>query len=100
MKRITIITSVFLFYFMLGIKNDLYSQIPITPSIDELNSSFNHTDIFKFKNPSKVFYPEIWFHFYGGNIAKPGVKADIEAMSNAGFSGLQLFHEQYEGSKP
>lgn len=100
MKRITIITSVFLFYFMLGIKNDLYSQIPITPSIDELNSSFNHTDIFKFKNPPKVFYPEIWFHFYGGNIAKPGVKADIEAISNAGFSGLQLFHEQHEGSKP
>jgi len=77
----------------------LYSQLPITPSIEELKLPFNRTDILKFQNPSKVFYPEIWFHFYGGNISALGIKADIEAIANAGFSGLQLFHEQHEGEQ-
>jgi hypothetical protein len=100
MKRIAILTSALLSYFRVGIKNDLYSQIPIAPSIDELNLSFNNNDIVKFKDPPKVFYPEIWFHFYGGNISKPGNKANIDAISQAGFSGLQLFHKQHEKSKP
>ncbi|HHU98176.1 MAG TPA: hypothetical protein GXX67_13115 [Petrimonas sp.] len=98
-KTISII-FISLFCFIPRIINDLYSQLPITPSIEELKLPFNRTDILKFQNPSKVFYPEIWFHFYGGNISALGIKADIEAIANAGFSGLQLFHEQHEGSKP
>ncbi len=43
-------------------------------------------------SPSKVYHPETWFHFISGNIAKAGITADISAIAEAGFSGIQLFH--------
>lgn len=53
-----------------------------------------------FKNPDKGYYPETWFHFIGGNISKEGITADLEAISAAGISGIQLFHGQFGGAWP
>ena len=45
-----------------------------------------------FREPPKDSRPETWFHLIGGNVAKPGLTADLEAISGAGLSGIQLFH--------
>jgi len=39
--------------------------------------------------------PETWFHVIGGNASKAGLTADLEALRDAGFGGIQLFHGQY-----
>ena len=36
--------------------------------------------------------PETWFHIIGGNASKEGLAADIAAVSDAGISGISLFH--------
>ena len=38
--------------------------------------------------------PETWFHLIGGNVSKPGLTADLEAIRDAGIGGIQLFHGQ------
>ena len=53
-----------------------------------------------FKNPDRIYYPETWFHFIGGNVSKDGITADLEAISEAGFSGVHLFHGQFGGEWP
>lgn len=57
-------------------------------------------DAAAFATPSKAHHPETWFHFIGGNVAKPGITADLEAISKAGISGVQLFHGQAGGPWP
>ena len=39
--------------------------------------------------------PETWFHIIGGNVSKAGLTADLEALKEAGFGGIQFFHGQY-----
>lgn len=39
--------------------------------------------------------PETWFHVIGGNASKAGLTADLEALKEAGFGGIQFFHGQY-----
>ena len=53
-----------------------------------------------FRTPPKESRPETWFHFIGGNVAKPGITADLEAINGAGISGVQLFHGQFGGPWP
>ena len=48
----------------------------------------------------RVYRPETWFHFIGGNVAAKGVTADLEAIAGAGISGVQLFHGQFGGPWP
>lgn len=36
--------------------------------------------------------PEAWFEVMGGNFRKDGLKLDLEAMRDAGFSGVHFFH--------
>ena len=36
-----------------------------------------------FENPAKEHRPETWFHLIGGNVAKPGLDADLEALRDA-----------------
>jgi hypothetical protein len=45
-----------------------------------------------FLEPPKESRPETWFHLIGGNVAKPGLTTDLEAIASAGLSGIQLFH--------
>lgn len=53
-----------------------------------------------FSRPPQDSRPETWFHLIGGNVAKPGLTADLEAISKAGLSGIQLFHGQFGGPWP
>ena len=45
-----------------------------------------------FRNPGKEFHPETWFHLIGGNVSKEGMSADLDAIAEAGISGIHLFH--------
>lgn len=53
-----------------------------------------------FRDPPRESRPETWFHFIGGNVAKGGITADLEAIKGAGISGIQLFHGQFGGAWP
>ena len=66
--------------------------VPITPDTETLLAPFSPNDETAFKQPSKVFYPETWFHFIGGNISREGIDADLQAIADAGISGVQWFH--------
>lgn len=50
--------------------------------------------------PPPEYRPETWFHFIGGNIGKPGISADLEAIAGAGIGGIQLFNGQFGGPWP
>lgn len=76
------------------------AQVPVVPSDKELYSPFENADANKFKSPPKVFYPETWFHYIGGNVSIKGITADLEAIADAGFSGIHLFHGQFGGPWP
>ena len=45
-----------------------------------------------FQSPPHNMRPETWFHLIGGNVSKPGLTTDLEAVAGAGISGIQLFH--------
>ena len=49
-------------------------------------------DCHAFKNPNLVHRPETWFHLIGGNVSRDGLVADLDAIREAGISGIQLFH--------
>ncbi len=72
----------------------------IVPPREELDRPFGPADLEIFKKPPMVYHPETWFHFIGGNVALPGITADLEAIAAAGFSGVQLFHGQFGGPWP
>ena len=50
-----------------------------------------------FASPPPEHLPETWFHLIGGNVSKPGLTADLEAIRGAGFQGVQLFHGSASG---
>jgi hypothetical protein len=77
------------------------SQVPeAVPSSKVLERSFGEKDRANFQTPPPVFHPETWFHFIGGNVASKGITADLEAIKDAGISGVQLFHGQFGGAWP
>ncbi|MES2829862.1 MAG: glycosyl hydrolase [Bacteroidota bacterium] len=76
------------------------TKVPYVPSWQELNSPFGKQDLIAFKKPSKVYHPETWFHYIGGNVSKDGITRDLEAIAKAGISGIQLFHGQFGGPWP
>lgn len=45
-----------------------------------------------FLRPPNDSRPETWFHLIGGNVSKPGLTADLQAIAGAKLSGIQLFH--------
>ncbi|MGN0848022.1 MAG: glycosyl hydrolase [Kiritimatiellia bacterium] len=53
-----------------------------------------------FRQPAAERHPETWFHLIGGNVAKAGLDADLDAIKAAGISGIQLFHGQFGGPWP
>ncbi|MBO4715818.1 MAG: hypothetical protein J5672_06940, partial [Verrucomicrobia bacterium] len=78
----------------------IQAQVPVVPPQEELDRPFGSYDETAFQSPSKVYYPETWFHFIGGNVATNGITADLEAIAAAGFSGIHLFHGQFGGAWP
>ncbi|MBL4674799.1 MAG: hypothetical protein JKY70_01100 [Mucilaginibacter sp.] len=73
---------------------------PFAPAAKQIKAAFSEQDKTAFMTPAKVYYPETWFHFIGGNVAKAGITADLEAISGAGTSGIMLFHGQFGGKWP
>ena len=84
----------------LSVQAQVTTQAPIVPSAQELNRPFGSYDTDAFKAPPKVYYPETWFHYIGGNVSLTGITADLEAIAGAGISGIQLFHGQFGGPWP
>ena len=78
----------------------LSAQVQHLPSADELNRSFGQHDVESFKLPPRLYYPQTWFHYIGGNVSHEGITADLEAIAEAGLSGIQLFHGQFGGEWP
>jgi len=75
-------------------------QAAALPPSRMLGRAFGGQDAKDFLNPPKVFHPETWFHFIGGNVAREGLTADLEAIRGAGIEGIQLFHGQFGGPWP
>ena len=73
---------------------------PVVPAQEQLECDFGIHDKTAFIKPDKVFYPETWFHFIGGNVSHEGITADLEAIAAAGISGIHFFHGQYGGKWP
>lgn len=61
------------------------SKKEYNPSIAELSTGF--------KNPTKEYHPETWFHLNGNNISKEGLKLDLQAVKDAGLQGIHLFNK-------
>ncbi|MEO3405435.1 glycosyl hydrolase [Mucilaginibacter sp. CAU 1740] len=87
-------------FISLGVLPSAAQVAPFTPSSKQLNEAFGAQDKIAFMTPAKVYYPETWFHFIGGNVAKEGITADLEAIAGAGTSSITLFHGQFGGKWP
>lgn len=72
----------------------------IVPDPESLLVPFGPGDEEAFRSPAKVYYPETWFHFIGGNVSREGIDADLEAIAGAGISGVQWFHGYFGGPWP
>lgn len=75
-------------------------QNGMLPDKKQLARKFDSKDRKLFVSPEKVHYPETWFHFIGGNVSLEGITADLEAIADAGISGVHLFHGQFGGKWP
>lgn len=76
-----------------------FSQ-PLLPSEELLGRPFCKEDRTLFENPQRVFYPEVWIDCLCGNLSREGIKADLEAIDEAGFSGVQMFFGNRGGAWP
>ena len=70
------------------------------PSSKMLERPFRKADKSLFASPPRVFYPEIWVDCLCGNLSKEGIHADLEAIQEAGFSGVQMFFGNRGGAWP
>ena len=75
-------------------------QNGMLPDKKQLARKFDSTDRKLFVSPEKVHYPQTWFHFIGGNVSYEGITADLEAIAEAGISGVHFFHGQQGGKWP
>ena len=58
----------------------------------------SNTDKLKsgFENPPDSASPRVWWHWMNGNIAKEGIKLDLEWMHRVGIKGFQSFDAALE----
>lgn len=54
----------------------------------------------RFASPPPEHRPETWLQVSGGNASKEGMTLDLEAISSAGFMGVQFFHESFRDPGP
>lgn len=47
-----------------------------------------------FQNPSKEYYPRVWWHWMHGNVTRDGIRKDLEWMDRAGIAGFHQFNAQ------
>lgn len=72
----------------------------IAPSPQEVHAPFGPQDAASFVQPPRLYWPETWFHFIGGNVSREGITADMKAIKQAGISGIQWFHGNFGGLWP
>ena len=84
----------------LCITHTLQAQDYFLPDKKKLSCSFTAKDRQHFEQPDKVYYPEIWVNCLGGNLSKEGIQADLEAIAEGGFSGVQFFFGNRGGTWP
>ena len=96
----TICAALFLSSVSTGVLAQNNDIAPVVPPAAVLNREFGSHDRESFLSPDKVFYPETWFHFIGGNVSYEGITADLEAIAEAGISGVHFFHGQQGGKWP
>ena len=65
-----------------------------------LDAPFSEQDEKYFAAPPKDFWPQTWFHFIGDNVSREGMDADLQAIAEAGISGIQWFHGAFGGRWP
>lgn len=53
-----------------------------------------------FADPPDGHRPETWLQVSCGNASKEGMTLDLEAIAEAGFMGVQFFHESFRDSGP
>ena len=75
--RKTLCAVVLLTVAPLGISAQDKEIVSVVPSAQILNREFGSHDRAQFLKPDKVFYPETWFHFIGGNVSYEGITADL-----------------------
>ena len=85
---------------LVGGGNFVSAQVAAVPDRAVLSRPFAEQDRSTFRQPDKIYYPETWFHYIGGNVSLEGITADLEAIASAGISGVQLFHGQFGGQWP
>lgn len=44
-----------------------------------------------FLHPPASARPQTWWHWMNGNVSRPGITADLEAMARVGIGGAQIF---------
>ncbi len=74
--------------------------VDIAPDSTLITAPFSAGDEAAFLQPPKVFWPETWFHFIGGNVSAEGIDADLQAIHDAGIAGIQWFHGHFGGPWP
>ncbi len=58
-----------------------------------LSVSYGKSQLEKnFQNPPASARPHTWWHWVNGNITKEGIRADLEAMTDVGIGGAQIFN--------
>ena len=82
--------TILLFFFLIYVNNFICINSQNLYDLSEV----------QFEKPNIDYYPETWYHFIGGNVSKEGITADLEAIAEAGISGIQLFHGQFGGEWP
>lgn len=65
----------------------------ITPStlVTILKADTPNSKHLSFAAPEKEYAPHTWWHWMNGNISKEGITLDLEAMSELGLGGFQMF---------
>lgn len=84
----------------LNILGTSHAEDVFLPDKKELSRNFSKLDRQNFLQPPKVYYPEIWVDCLGGNLSKKGILADLEAIAEGGFSGVQFFFGNRGGLWP
>ena len=56
------------------------------------NPSDSGTLARQFQQPPMEYRPYVWWHWMGPNFSKEGIRADLEAMAEAGIGGATIFN--------
>ncbi len=93
--------SLFPSLFCLAALQMAVAQSPVIPDVKELRRPFGKQDREMFRNPRRIYRPEIWVNCLAGNLSREGIEADLQAISEAGFAGVQFFFgDQGSGTWP